>query len=108
MNRLSVCPEASSYVALLGAPAPAVRSAVMLGTVAITERWQRPVHPWTALALGAVLPTIQPAVVLDLGWQLSVAGMASLVAAGALFRRLRHCDAGASPLVNRWLRWMGF
>jgi hypothetical protein len=43
---------------VLGAPAPAVRSAVMLGVVAIAELLQRPTHPWTALALGAVIPAI--------------------------------------------------
>ena len=96
------------YVAMLGAPAPAVRSAVMLGTVALTERWQRPVHPWTALALGAAIPTMQPSVVLDLGWQLSVAGMAALVAAGALFRRVRHGDlpTRAHHRTVRAVRWV--
>jgi competence protein ComEC len=83
------------YVAAIGAPAPAVRSAVMLGVVGLGERMQRPTHPWTALALGAVLPTIRADVVLDLGWQLSVSGMAALVAARAVLRRLRLADAAA-------------
>jgi|GEM_PF-374848 len=81
-----------AYVITLGAPPPAVRSAVMLAVVALTEQMQRPVHPWTALALGAVIPTVQPDVVVDLGWQLSVAGMAALVAAGAVRRRLRTIE----------------
>ena len=76
-----------AYVAMLGAPAPAVRSAVMLLTVMLSTMWQRPLHEWTALALGAVIPTVQPLVVLDLGWQLSVSGMAGLVAAKAILRR---------------------
>lgn len=80
------------YVAALGAPPPAVRSAVMLATLAITEQIQRPVHQWTALALGAAIPTVQPAVVTDLGWQLSVAGMAALVSARAIVRRARTID----------------
>ncbi len=80
------------YVLMLGAPPPAVRSAVMLATVTFTDLLQRPVHPWTALALGAVVPTLDPAVVVDLGWQLSVGGMASLVAARALLRRLRTVE----------------
>ncbi len=96
----------AAYVLILGAPAPAVRSAVMLSTVVVTERWQRPVHPWTALALGAVLPTIQPSVVLDLGWQLSVSGMAALVAAGALFRRLRGAELTTRTRATRFLRWV--
>ncbi len=90
------------YVATLGFPPPAVRSMVMLATVAITEHWQRPVHPWTALALGAALPTIQPDVVLDLGWQLSVGGMAALVSARALIRRLRTTEIRS--LHSRTLR----
>ncbi len=76
-----------AYVAMLGAPAPAVRSAVMLLTVMLSTAWQRPLHEWTALALGATIPTVQPLVVLDLGWQLSVSGMAALVAARAILRR---------------------
>lgn len=77
------------YVAVIGAPAPAVRSAVMLATARLAEHWQRPLHPWTALALGAVLPTVDPTVVHTLGWQLSVSGVAALVASGALLRRFR-------------------
>lgn len=80
------------YVAVLGAPAPAVRSAVMLAVVGLAERLQRPTHPWTALALGAAIPTLEPRVVLDLGWQLSVSGMAALVAARTLLRRVRMLE----------------
>jgi len=79
-----------AYVLLLGAPAPAVRSAVMLAVVTLAARWQRPVHEWTALALGALVPTHNPLVVTDLGYQLSVSGMAALVAARAARRRWRH------------------
>jgi len=76
----------SGYVLLLGAPAPAVRSAVMLTVDVLALRLQHPVHPWTALALGAVVPTVDAGVVVNLGWQLSVAGMAALVAARPLLR----------------------
>lgn len=79
-----------AYVLLLGAPAPAVRSAIMLAVVTLSARWQRPVHEWTALALGALVPTYNPLVVSDLGYQLSVSGMAALVAARAARRRWRH------------------
>ena len=95
------------YVTALGAPPPAVRSAVMLAVVGLSQRLQRPTHPWTALALGAVIPTVQPAVVLDLGWQLSVSGMAALVAARALLRRLRLAEAREHPpRIRRALRWL--
>ncbi|HYW29957.1 MAG TPA: DNA internalization-related competence protein ComEC/Rec2 [Gemmatimonas sp.] len=101
------------YVLMLGAPAPAVRSAAMLATMAASERLQRPVHPWTALALGAALPTVNPGVVIDLGYQLSVGGMAALVAARGLLRQVRQRDAmgdasrgatGASTLGRRLRR----
>ncbi len=102
------------YIAMLGAPAPAVRSGVMLAVVMISERLQRPVHPWTALALGAVIPTYDPLIVVDLGWQLSVSGMAALVAARSLFRRWRevgHATPGFGSSTGhpyqRWLRARG-
>lgn len=88
------------YVTMLGAPAPAVRSAVMLATVSLSERMQRPVHAWTALALGAVIPTMHPAVVFDLGYQLSVSGMAALVAARGIMRRLRQAPWQDAAIVR--------
>jgi competence protein ComEC len=76
------------YVAVIGAPAPAVRSAIMLGLRAITRMMQRSVSPWAILALGAAHPAIAPDVVTDLGYQLSVIGVAALIAAGQLVKRL--------------------
>lgn len=96
------------YIVLLGCPAPAVRSGVMLAVMALSRRLQRPLHDWTALALGAVVPTVEPLVVHDLGWQLSVAGMASLVAARALRRRWSAASRATatphvrSPLARLW------
>jgi len=100
-----------AYVAVLGAPAPAVRSGVMLAVVMLAGMMQRPVHPWTALALGAALPTVEPLVVLDLGWQLSVSGMAALVAAREVMRRWQLLEMPARPSaytvravrIARWL-----
>ncbi len=76
------------YVAIIGAPAPALRSAVMLGVVAASRGSQRPTSPWASLALGAFVPLVQPRTVLDLGYQLSVVGIAGLIASGALTTRL--------------------
>jgi competence protein ComEC len=89
------------YVAIIGAPAPAVRSAVMLGLRALTRLAQRHVSPWAILAIGAAHPVISPDVVLDLGYQLSVVGVAALIAAGHLVKRL--------PLRGRpkWIREIG-
>lgn len=76
------------YVLLIGAPAPAIRSGIMLASTAVSRLLQRPSSPWAALALGGLVPLHEPRVVLDLGYQLSVAGMAGLLAAGALSARL--------------------
>jgi competence protein ComEC len=75
------------YVAMIGAPAPAVRAAVMLAAGAASRLFQRPTSPWASLAIGAGAPLLDPRTVLDLGYQLSVAGMVSLIASGALERR---------------------
>ena len=76
------------YVAAIGAPPPAVRAAVMLGALLVCRLIQRPTSPWAILALGAAAPLWDPNIALDLGWQLSVAGTAALVAGGALARRI--------------------
>lgn len=95
---------AALYVAAIGAPAPAVRSVTLVAVLAAARCRQRPVHPWGAFALGALAPVLRdPAVVADLGWQLSVAGYAALVAVG---RRLRREAARAErpvPALRREL-----
>lgn len=77
----------AAYVLIIGAPAPAVRSAVMLGLRAISQLMQRSVSPWAILAIGAAHPIVDPWIVLDLGYQLSVIGVAALIAAAALVKR---------------------
>jgi competence protein ComEC len=76
------------YVAVIGAPPPAVRSATMLAVVAASKCSQRPTSQWAALAVGAFVPLASPRTVLDLGYQLSVVGIAGLIASGALAKRL--------------------
>lgn len=75
------------YVAILGAPPPAVRAAAMVGAVTLGKLSQRPTSPWALLAIGAFLPLLQPLTVHNLGYQLSVAGMAALIAGGSFARR---------------------
>jgi len=82
------------YVAIIGAPAPAVRSATMLGVTMASRLAQRPTSPWAALAIGAFVPLADPRLVLDLGYQLSVLGMCGLIAGGTATRR--HIDASLS------------
>jgi competence protein ComEC len=76
------------YVAVIGAPPPALRSAAMLGMGTVSRVWQRPTSPWAAWAAGAFVPLVTPRTVLDLGYQLSVAGIAGLIASGVLARRV--------------------
>jgi competence protein ComEC len=75
------------YVAAIGAPPPALRSAAMLGVGTLSRSLDRPVSPWAVLALGALIPLYDPHVVTDIGWQLSVAGFAALIAAGIWAKR---------------------
>ena len=78
-----------AYVVILGLPPPAVRASVMFGSILIAKLRQRPASEWSVLTLGALLPTlVDPAAPLDLGWQLSVLGVASLAASGRLTKRL--------------------
>lgn len=85
-----------AYVAVIGFPAPALRSAVMLGVALATRAVQRPTSPWAALAIGAAVPLVTPRTVLDLGYQLSVVGMAGLTASGELARR------ALEPRLDGW------
>jgi len=75
------------YVAVIGAPPPALRSAAMLGVAMVSRLAQRPTSPWAAWAIGAFVPLFLPRTVLDVGYQLSVIGISALVAAGSLWRR---------------------
>lgn len=84
------------YVALIGAPLPAVRTVLMSTIVLVSRIIQRPVARWGVLAVGAAHPIIDPFVVLDAGYQLSVVGVAALIAAGALAKRL-HVRALRAP-----------
>ena len=86
------------YVAVIGAPPPALRSAAMLGVAMASRIAQRPTSPWAAWAVGAFVPLVQPRTAVDVGYQLSVLGMGALVAAGALWKR---------HLVTRLDGWRG-
>ena len=86
------------YVAIIGAPPPALRSSAMLGAAMASRISQRPTSPWAAWAIGAFVPLYQPRTALDVGYQLSVLGMCALVAAGVLWRR---------HLASRLQGWKG-
>jgi competence protein ComEC len=76
------------YVAIIGAPVPALRSATMLVLLLATRIAQRPTSRWAIVALGAAPAVFDPAVVLEVGYQLSVLGVSAMIAAGMLGKRL--------------------
>ncbi len=76
------------YVAVIGAPIPAVRAAIMLNAFLASRLAQRPTSRWAIVALGAAQPLVDPRVVLDAGYQLSVVGVTSMIAAGRVARRI--------------------
>ncbi len=75
------------YVLAIGAPPPALRSAARLAVATASRSLDRPVSPWAVLALGALIPLYDPHTATNLLWQLSVAGIAALTAAGIWARR---------------------
>ena len=77
-----------AYVAIIGAPVPAVRAATMLTALFSSRLGQRPTSRWAIVGLGAAQPVLDPRVVLDAGYQLSVLGVLSMISAGMLARRL--------------------
>ncbi len=83
------------FVGFIGAPPPAARSAGMLALGAWAKLAQRPTSSWGIWAVSCAMPLVEPRVVVDLGWQLSAAGMAGLLASGPLSRRL----------CTRWRGW---
>jgi competence protein ComEC len=78
------------YVGVIGAPPAALRAATMLIAYAASRLFQRPTSPWAALAIGALAPLYSPDIVLSLSYQLSLTGMAGVIAGGALAQRLLH------------------
>lgn len=77
------------YVFMLGFPAPALRAAVMVCVTSASHACQRHSSRWSILALGGIVPLVKPDTALDVGYQLSMAGMAAVIAAGMVARRGR-------------------
>ncbi len=90
------------YVLIIGAPPPAVRSAVMIGAQVVSLALQRNTSPWAALAWGGGIPLFyQPRTAVDLGWQLSVSGFAALIAGRSVAERV------LPPSLEGWRRKIG-
>lgn len=81
------------YVGLVGAEAPAVRSAIMVIAVGLGATLGRPAHGVAVLAWSAAaMLAWRPAWIADVGFQLSVVAMAALV----------RTPAGAGLLHQSW------
>lgn len=76
-----------AYVFMLGFPAPALRAGVMVCVGTATRVYQRHASRWSILALGGLVPLAEPETVTEAGYQLSMVGMAGVIAAGALSRK---------------------
>lgn len=87
----------AGYILFIGAPAPAVRSAAMFSLTTVSRWLQRPTSAWAIWAVGSGVSLVDPRLVNDLGWQLSVAGMAGLIASGGVTARL-------APGLTGWRR----
>lgn len=90
-----------AYVLVIGAPSPAVRSAAMLAASRISQLRQRPTSDWAAWSVGGLLPLVDPREVVSLGYQLSVAGMAALLAGARLLKRLAFARRGGLGVLAR-------
>ncbi len=88
IGRLAAVGITVVYVLAIGAPPPAVRSAALFTALNIGRILQRPVQVWATFALGALVPLVEPRTVLNLGWQLSVAGYAAVIVSGQFARRV--------------------
>jgi len=90
------------YVALVGAPASALRSAMLWTAVRSGRVLGRSVRPFTAWGLaGLLLHLFDPASVLDPGFQLSFTAVLGLGASGPLSRLLPEAKEEGSAIARR-------
>ena len=84
------------YVLSIGAPHAAARAATLVSTLSAARLRGRPVHPWGALAAAALLMVVlDPLAPAAVGFQLSFAGAAGLVALRTPLRGLLGRGPGA-------------
>lgn len=68
------------YLLVIGAPASALRAGTMITLALLATLWQRPTQPLTAVAAAVMLIlAAAPAFALDIGFQLSVAGVVGIL-----------------------------
>jgi len=86
------------YIVLTGAPASILRAGLMISLVLLGEYLGRPSRSLNGLVLAAgILTLFQPKILLDIGFQLSLAATYGLVRLAPLVQRL------ISPHWPRWL-----
>lgn len=97
--RLSSLVAIFAYVALIGAPASALRAAVMIGLWTLCRLAGRPSAPFDVIGLAAlVLLVIEPWHALSPGFQLSFAGVSAIVAAHRVLRDAAWFREAAAPV----------
>jgi competence protein ComEC len=89
------------YVFVLGFPAPALRSAVMICVGTAAHACQRHTSRWSILAIGGMVPLLDPQAVLSVGYQLSMLGVAAVIASGSVTAR------GSLGRLRGWRRGVG-
>ena len=93
-----------AYVLLVGAPASALRSALLWTAIRWGRIQGRVVRPFTAWGLaGLAIHLFDPRTVLDPGFQLSFAAVLGLGAAGSLVPRGSDSGSGGAPAVRERL-----
>ncbi len=96
------------YVALVGAPASAIRSAVLWTAVRSGRALGQVVRPFAAWGLaGLLLHLFDPASVLDPGFQLSFTAVLGLGASGALSRLPGPHRKEAGMVLSKLKAWAG-
>jgi competence protein ComEC len=98
-SEIGAAAAAWAYVGLIGFPDPAVRAAIMLALVALSRARGRPVARWGPLAAAWLLLLVtDPRRMASVGFQLSFAGVAGLVAwAGPLTSQIRRLGGRRVP-----------
>ncbi len=106
-GRAAICSAAvvALYVAAIGAPASAVRAALLLAGWAAARARGRPARSWDLLGAAALLALVaDPLVLGEAGFQLSFAGFIGLGAGVTVARSLGDAGGSAPGLFRRRMR----
>jgi len=106
-GRAAICSAVvvALYVATIGAPASAVRAALLLAGWAAARARGRPARSWDLLGAAALLALVaDPLVLGEAGFQLSFAGFIGLGAGVTVARNLGDAGGSAPGMLRRRIR----